>query len=131
MAFRRRLSIDVGLKQIDITPLIDCVFLLLIFFMLTSNFIVVRGLDVKLPKAVTSKNIKKRSLTVVITSEDILYMNGEAITVKDLERYIRHNKFDSVFIKADRDASVGSIVEVWDVCKKLGIESIGIATIYK
>jgi len=130
MKFRKSARIEAGLRQIDIAPLIDCIFLLLIFFMLTSSFIVIPGVNVKLPKALAPEEIDVRSLTVVISSEDIIYLDGEPLTVKEVEDFIKEGKFASIFIKADRDASLGVVVKIWDVCKRFGIEKIGIATTY-
>ncbi len=131
MKFRKNARVEAGLRQIDIAPLIDCVFLLLIFFMLTSSFIVIPGINVKLPKALTSEEIDSRSLTVVISSEDIIYLVGKPKTIKDVEAVIKKGEFGSIFIKADRDASLGVVVKIWDVCKRFGIEKIGIATTYQ
>lgn len=130
MKFRKSARVEAGLRQIDIAPLIDCIFLLLIFFMLTSSFIVIPGVNVKLPKALAPEEVDARSLTVVISSEDIIYLEGKPLTVKEIEDFIKEGKFASIFIKADRDASLGVVVKIWDVCKRLGIEKIGIATTY-
>lgn len=131
MKFRKSARLEAGLRQIDIAPLIDCVFLLLLFFMLTSSFVVIPGINVKLPKMLTSEEIDSRSLTVVISSEDIIYLEGEPKTMEDVDAFIKKGKFKSIFIKADRDASLGVVVKIWDVCKRFGIEKIGIATTYQ
>ena len=131
MRFKKRLTPESGLKQIDIAPLIDCVFLLLIFFMLTSNFVVVPGINVKLPKAVTSETVNSRAVTVMITSEDLIYVGGKPFSSDELTEYMKESKVTSIFIKSDRDSSIGSVVRVWDICKKLGIEKIGIATTHQ
>jgi len=130
MKFRKSARVEAGLRQIDIAPLIDCIFLLLIFFMLTSSFIVIPGVNVKLPKVLAPEEIDVQSLTVVISSEDIIYLEGKPLTVKEVEDFIKEGKFASIFIKADRDASLGVVVKIWDVCKRFGIEKIGIATTY-
>ncbi len=130
MKFRKSARIEAGLRQIDIAPLIDCIFLLLIFFMLTSSFIVIPGVNVKLPKVLAPEEIGIQSLTVVISSEDIIYLEGKPLTIKEIEDFIKKRKFASIFIKADRDASLGVVVKIWDVCKRFGIEKIGIATTY-
>lgn len=130
MKFRKSARIEAGLRQIDIAPLIDCIFLLLIFFMLTSNFIVIPGVNVKLPKALAPEEIDARSLTVVISSEDIIYLDNKPLTSKEVEGFIEKGNFSSIFIKADRDASLGIVVKIWDICKRVGIEKIGIATTY-
>ena len=131
MRFKRRVSLDTGLKQIDIAPLIDCVFLLLIFFLLTSNFIVIPGINVKLPKALTSEAVDVQSLTFVISSEDIIYLDGKPKTMEEIENLFVKGGWKSIFIKSDRDASLGVVIKVWDLCKKFNIEQIGIATTYE
>jgi|TARA_B100000315_G_C14543975_1_gene572314 biopolymer transport protein ExbD len=130
MKFRKSAKVEAGLHQIDIVPLIDCVFLLLVFFMLTSSFVVIPGINVKLPKAVTSEELDSRSLTIVVSSEDIMYVDSKPLTIKEVEEVLQNKGFDSIFIKADRDASLGTVVSVWDISKKVGIEKIGIATTY-
>ena len=130
MRFKRRIKLEHGLEQIDIAPLIDIIFQLLIFFMLTSSFVFQSGIKVKLPKAITSEFVKEESLTIIITSEDILYVNRELTTVKELQRELAKPQYKSrpILIKADRRASVGRIVDIWDLCRELGIERVNIAT---
>ncbi|HQP10185.1 MAG TPA: biopolymer transporter ExbD [Candidatus Omnitrophota bacterium] len=130
MKFRRNTKLEHGLAQIDIAPLIDAIFLLLIFFMLTSSFTFQSGINVKLPKAVTSDIIKEENFIVTITSENVTYLNGTVITLKELKERLSEpgNQNRPLLIKADRRASVGRIVDVWDLCRELGIEKINIAT---
>jgi len=83
MKFKRQTKLEHGLGQIDIAPLIDVIFQLLIFFMLSSSFTFQSGISVKLPKAVTSDIIKRENLVVTITSENIIYLNkGIATTTR-------------------------------------------------
>ena len=131
MKFKKRVVIEAGLRQIDIAPLIDCLFLLLIFFMLTSRFIVIPGINVKLPKAISSEEIDTQTLTIVISSEDIIYLDGEPKNIEEVEDFIKKDQYGSIFIKADRDSSLGAVVGIWDICKKSGIEKIGIGTTYE
>lgn len=131
MRFKKNARVEAGLRQIDIVPLIDCVFLLIIFFMLTSSFIIVPGVNVKLPKALKPEEVDVRSLTVVISSEDIVYIENKPYTMSEVESLIKEGKHGSIFIKADRDASLGIVVKIWDACKRFGIERIGIATTYE
>ncbi|UCC95596.1 MAG: biopolymer transporter ExbD [Candidatus Omnitrophota bacterium] len=128
MKFKKRVVTEAGLRQFDIAPLIDCIFLLLIFFMLTSSFVVIPGINVKLPKALSSDDVGTQTLTIVISSEDILYIQGQPKTLKEVEELLQHKKYASIFIKADRDASLGAVVGIWDACKRFEIEKIGIAT---
>ena len=130
MRFKRHLGLEPGLSQIDIAPLIDMVFQLLIFFMLTSPFIFQPGIKVNLPKAVTSEVIQEESLVITISSENLIYINEKLVTTDELKtklKAISHDK-KPLLIKADRRASLGKVVEVWDLCRELGISQINIAT---
>ena len=130
MRFKKLIKVESGLKQFDIAPLIDVVFLLLIFFMLTSNFMVQPGIKIKLPKTVVSQSLKTERLVIVISSEDLVYLNGKVVEDKQLKQKLcsLRNKIKSVFIKSDRNATMGRVVRVWDICKKCGIDQINIAT---
>ncbi len=130
MRFIRQTKLESGLDQINIAPLIDCIFLLLIFFMLTSSFTIPSGINVKLPKALTSDILKDENFIITITSEDVIYWNNRVLTIKELENELGKltNKLRPILIKADRRASVGRIVDVWNLCRNLGIERINIAT---
>ncbi len=130
MKFKRHNKLEYGLRQIDIAPLIDVVFLLLIFFMLSSSFTFESGINEKLPKAVTSDILKGENIVITMTSENIIYWNGSIITIKELGKKLGalENKDRPVLIRADRRASMGRIVDVWDLCRNLGIERINIAT---
>lgn len=130
MKFKRHTKLEHGLGQIDIAPLIDVIFQLLIFFMLSSSFTFQSGISVKLPKAVTSDIIREENFIVTITSENITYLNGAVITLKELKQKLSQpgSKNRPLLIKADRRASVGRIVDIWDLCRNLGIERINIAT---
>ncbi len=130
MRFKKRARVEAGLRQIDIVPLIDCVFLLLIFFMLTSNFVVIPGVNVNLPKVLTQEAVDLMTLTVVISSEDIIYVKDKAYALRDIEDFMKEGKFSSIFIKADRDASFGVFAKIYDICKRLNIGKISYATTY-
>ncbi len=130
MKFKRHTELDHGLKPIDIAPLIDVVFQLLMFFMLTSSFVMQPGIKVNLPRALTSEVVKYENVEVVISSENVIYTNGKVLTIQELKALLKQTAGakGSILIKADRRASLGRIVEVWDMCRDLGITQINIAT---
>jgi biopolymer transport protein ExbD len=130
LKFKRHTRLEHGLGQIDIAPLIDMVFQLLIFFMLTSSFIFQPGIEVNLPKAVTSEIIKEETVVVTISGENVLYLNGNIVTFKELGESLKEisQKKQPLLIKADRRVSLGRVVEIWDLCRELGIAKINIAT---
>ena len=130
MRFKGRMELEHGLKQIDIAPLIDIVFQLLIFFMLTSSFIMQPGIKVNLPKAVTSEVVKFENIEILITAENVTYLNGKVVTMQELKAFLTQaaKRNQTVLIKADRRASLGRVVEIWDLGRDLGIAQINIAT---
>lgn len=125
---KRRTRIQKG--QLDLAPLIDVVFQLLIFFMLTSNYIVPSGIRVKIPKAITSEVVSSQNLIVTVTGQDLLFLNEKPITINDLVAQLKEaaGQRKSLLLKADINASLGRVVEIWDLCREMGIAQISIAT---
>ncbi len=130
MRFKRHSKLERGLPRIDIAPMVGCLSLLFIFFMLASSFTFQPGINVKLPKAVTSDVIQDQNVLVTITGENVIYFNGTVITLKELSRKFQDSNYKTkpLLIRSDRRASVGRVVDVWDLCRNLGIERIHIAT---
>ena len=130
MRFKGRMELEYGLKQIDIAPLIDIVFQLLIFFMLTSSFIMQPGIKVNLPKAVTSEVVKLENIELLITGENVTYLNDRVVTMQELKALFKQaaKREQTILIKADKRASLGRVVEIWDLARDLGISQINIAT---
>lgn len=130
MKFKRYRNSLKALEYINLTPLIDVILMLLIFFILSTSLVSQSGINVKLPKAITSDVIKEENLNVTITSENVIYLNNKIVTIKELRLNLEkiRNKNQPILLKADRRSSVGRIVDVWDLCRELGIERINIAT---
>ena len=130
MRFKRRIELEHGLRQIDIAPLVDVIFQLLIFFMLTSSFIVPSGIRVNLPKAVTSQMVKSRSLEIVVSGENVIYIEGRVVNIQELKSILKGlaNRNQTLLIKADRRAQLGRVVEIWDMARNLGLSQVNIAT---
>ena len=128
MRFKRHVEFKRG--QLDIAPLIDVVFLLLIFFMLTSSYIFQPGIKINLPKAVTSEVIQEKNLIIAVSAEDLIYLNDKPTTLKELGRYLKSivGKNQPLLIKADRSASLGKVVQISDLCRDVGMTQINIAT---
>lgn len=115
---------------LDIAPLIDVVFLLLIFFMLTSSFISQPGIKINLPKAVTGKAIQEDNLIIAISAEDTILIQNKPVSLEQLKTQLKkaakQNK--PLLIKADCKASMGKTVQIWDMCRQVGVSQINIAT---
>lgn len=130
MKFKRRMQLEHGLGQLDIAPLIDIIFQLLIFFMLTSSFVLQSGVRINLPKAVTSEVVVEKNIVITISAENVLYLEGAVVTIGELKTHLEKVKSvsGSVLIKADRKAYLGRVVEIWDLCREIGLERINVAT---
>ena len=120
---------DVG---IDLTPLIDVVLQLLIFFMLTSSFISQPGIKINLPR-VDEKNaalLDLSNLEIRINERDEVYVGGTRVKLADLPDYVRKaaGRDQAVHIQGDIDASWGAVVGVWDICKREGVRKVEVAT---
>jgi biopolymer transport protein ExbD len=128
MKFKRRPK-ETG-RLIDLTPIINVFFLLFIFFMFTSSFIFQPGIKVALPKAVTSDVIQEDGEVLIITKDDRLYMNEREVSTEEILSRLKimaRNK-TALLIKADAKASLGRIVQIWDMCRREGVLQANIAT---
>lgn len=130
MKFERK-----GLKTykgyLDMTPLIDVVFLLLIFFMLSSSFILQSGIKVNLPRAVSAKSVDKTNTIITILKDRTIYINDKLTSAGKLSSLLERVPKESIIIKADGEVELDTVITVWDICRKLGIESINIAAKHK
>ena len=131
MRFKRRVALETG--HLDIAPLIDVIFLLLIFFMLTSSFIFQPGIKINLPKALTSEVIQRENLIIIVTESGEFYINERPVAYDELSSRleIAAKEEKPILIKADRKASLGKVVELWDLCRAQGVQKINIATTQK
>jgi biopolymer transport protein ExbD len=131
MRLKRRVFLEKG--HLDIAPLIDVIFLLLVFFMLTSSFIFQPGIKINLPKALTSEVIQRENLIIIITEDNSLYINERRINREELSSRLKIAAKESkpILIKADRKSSLGKVVEIWDLCRAEGVQKINIATSQK
>lgn len=128
MRFKRRIKIEKGI--IDLTPLVNVFFLLFIFFVFTSSFIFQPGIKVSLPKAVTGEVIQQEGIVIIITKDDKLYLNDREISQEEFASQLRlmAKERTPLLIKADTGASLGKIVEIWDMCRNEGVQQVNIAT---
>ena len=130
MKFREHLRSDV---QLDITPIVDTVFNLLIFFALSLNFIVTPGIKVNLPESITEEIIRERDEIIIVMNKDhTIFIDGRSISSEHLTmvftKAAQKNQETLVIIQADQDVSHGSVVRMMDRAKKAGLKRLAIAT---
>ena len=122
--------------RLSIAPLIDIVFLLLIFFMVTSHFDVASGIRISLPKvAKRTLNQEKNRITLVIDKSGHTYLEGKRMDMKALQEKLREMVKDQgifqVILQADKDVTHGKVVQIMDLAKTAGAQSIIIAARWK
>jgi len=117
---------------IPLTPLIDILFLLLIYFLLTTNFMVEEGVNIKLPQAKASAPQIEEEITVYIDQEGRVLLKNEEVSLPKLfdalKEMIGEDHGKVVMVKADRSVTVGKVVKVMDVAKAAGAGKLVLAT---
>ncbi len=118
--------------EINISPLIDVVFILLIFFIVTTVFVEETGVDVNKPRAATSQDLERNSILIGITPEGSVYYGGREIGVGGVRpvvsRLIRQEAMP-VIIQADQDTPTQTTVSVLDEAKLAGAAQVFISTV--
>ena len=125
-------QLDTGEPEISMAPLIDVVFLLLIFFMVTTVFPENRGLVIEKPETKVSEPLAMKKITFVVSFEGKVEYQNKEIDTGDIERLVR-NKLSTapdtaVLLQVDKRANTGVFIKVLDACKSGGAKQVGIAT---
>ena len=117
--------------ELNMAPLIDMVFILLIFFLVTTSFVKETGVDIARPVASTAVSRTGATVLIGITKNNAIYMNKKEIDVRsvttEVERALMENPKANVVIVADRDSFTGLVINVMDKCKLAGAENISLA----
>jgi biopolymer transport protein TolR len=120
------------LSEINVTPLVDVMLVLLIIFMITAPMFQ-QGIDVNLPQEGGGGNLDPNSERLVITvaKNERMYLNDRRIDFPELEQTLRHasGATREVFLRADKDVPYGLVVRMMAVIKQAGIERLGIVTV--
>ncbi len=117
----------------DVTPLVDCVFLLLIFFMLSTTFVVSPGIRINLPQAqAETVRHERKDLRVKLDAEGALYLGDQRASLEDLDvrfrEAAREDRETMVVIEADEETAHKFVVDVMDRAKGSGLQRLAIAT---
>jgi biopolymer transport protein ExbD len=129
--FRETGDDDSSENGIDMSPLIDCVFILLIFFIVTTVFVEETGVDVDKPQAASSSQLEKTSILIALTEQGKVVYGGKEIGVGGVhsvvKRLLQREKIP-VIIEADAGAQSGLLVKVIGEAKLAGAQTVSIAT---
>jgi biopolymer transport protein ExbD len=122
---------DTTAQAINLTPLIDMVFILLIFFIVTSSFVKETGVEVERPESVTAKRKEAASILVAITAEGEVWIDRQRIDIRRVrtvvERLHAESPESSAVVVADEDARMGLAVEVIDQIRLAGVQQVSVA----
>lgn len=123
-----------ALADINVTPLVDVILVLLIIFMIAAP-VMLQGLETDLPKAVVSDlEIESDQVVVSLTIEKLLYINNDPVNrddfARELKRSVAGKESQFVYIRADRSLSWGDVVRVIEMIKDAGVPNLGIVTEY-
>ena len=112
-------------QQIDLTPMLDVVFIMLIFFIVTASFIKEPGVTVARPPAATLEQIKNQKIFVALTDDDEIWIDKrqiEPVLIKGvIERLHAENPLGAVVIQANADSSAGVFALVFDALRDVGV----------
>jgi len=120
-----------GLADINITPLVDVVLVLLIIFMVTAP-VLQSGIDVSVPKTRTVKQITEERMVITINKEQRVFLGNDAININEigakLRQRIRDPRNQSVFVRADENVPFGAFATVMDAVRQAGFNNVSIVT---
>lgn len=127
----RKRTVGTSLSEINVTPFIDVMLVLLIIFMVTAPMMQ-SGIGVALPRAETDSAPAEEGLTLTVTPDKYIHIDGSVININLLERRLQGHFAGKakriVYIKADETLPYGVIVSIMDIAKKAGVETIGLVT---
>ena len=128
MQFRRSASPEV---QINIAPLVDVVFLLVIFFAVSTTFLENAGLELTLPNSSSSADVPRSQVSIVVTAAGLLYLDGEQVDEQGLSEQLSERlaamEQKLVVLEADTETPHGKVVRVMDIAREAGATDLNIA----
>ncbi len=118
-------------SEVNLTPMLDVVFIMLIFFVVTTSFVKESGVEVNRPNANTAQQQESASILIAIRPNGEIWIDGRAVDVRavraNVERLRAEFPESGVVIQGDRNAQIGSLVRVMDQVRLAGITNVAIA----
>ncbi len=119
--------------EINLTPMLDVVFIMLIFFIVTTSFVKEAGIDVNRPSAKTSQQKSNANILIAIKNNDEIWIDKRMVDLRavrsNIERLKASNSQNNVVVQSDKDAKTGVLVKVMDQVRLAGITNISISTL--
>ena len=118
-------------SEIDITPMLDVVFIMLIFFIVTATFIKEAGIDVNRPDAATAVKQEKANILIAIGPNNDIWIDRRQVDIRsvrpNIERLHAENPQGSVVIQADKESKTDTLIQVMDASRQAGVFNVSIA----
>ncbi len=128
---RRRHSPEEEESEVNLTPMLDVVFIMLIFFIVTASFVKEAGIDVTRPPAATAEKKERGNILVAITANDQIWIDRRQVDPRalraNIERPSAENPHGSVVIQADVESKNGLLVKVMDAARLAGVSNVSLA----
>lgn len=134
MSIRNKLKeadIDQPADSIDMSPLIDVVFILLIFFIVTAVFTEDPGVEINRPSALSASSLEQGSTIIAISPDNSIHYAGQEITIDEISYVVKKNQKNPVIIQADEESSSKILIAVLDAANMAGAKSVNVATKYE
>lgn len=123
---------DEDAVEVNMTPMLDIVFIMLIFFIVTAVFVKESGVNVIRPEADTAKNIKRISTIIGVSNESEIWLNKRKIGLEEIRALVmkikQENPKGKIVIKADRESDSGVVVAIIEQLNSIGVAGVSIAT---
>lgn len=131
MKYRRSITETEEISEINVSPLIDMVFILLIFFIVTTVFVEETGVEVDKPQAASAVSLEKNSILLAVTSKGQVVYGGREIGVagvRPLVKRMTQAEDMPVIVQGDENANYGVVLQVVDEAKLGGANSVSLAS---
>jgi biopolymer transport protein TolR len=116
-----------ALSEINVTPFVDVMLVLLIIFMVTAP-LMQQGIDISLPQAKGKEMTPAERIIITIKKDGKIYLDKTAVTLQTLSAELARKTNKEVFLKADKDVPYGAVVAVMGELREIGIEKLGMVT---
>ena len=118
-------------NEINITPMLDVVFIMLIFFIVTATFVKEAGIDVNLPDAATAVKKENANILIAISANNAIWIDKRMIDIRavrpNIERLHAEDPQGSVVIQADKESKTNTLIQVMDAARQAGVFNVSIA----
>lgn len=119
--------------ELNITPMIDVIFILVIFFLATTSFVKETGVEVERPSAATAERQERSNILIAISENGEIWMGGRLLDIRsvraNVEQALSENPEGMVIITADKSSKTGLLIQVMDQARLAGVSTVSIAAI--